>query len=143
MAQLDTNGLLVLQRTVHALIRGLEAELADQELSASETNLIACLTETEPRRMKDLIEDTAQRPSTVTGVVDRLERRRLVERDVDPRDRRSFQVRLTPAGLATRGRVASAYAAIARRCVDELGTAREPSFTEVLEALHRTTRPAP
>jgi DNA-binding MarR family transcriptional regulator len=41
--------------------------------------------------------------SSVTGLVDRVERRGLVERVTDPRDRRAFQVRLTWDGarLAT------------------------------------------
>jgi len=36
--------------------------------------------------------------SNVTGLVDRLEARRLVRRTDDPADRRAFNVVLTPAG---------------------------------------------
>jgi MarR family transcriptional regulator, organic hydroperoxide resistance regulator len=37
-------------------------------------------------------------PSTLTGVLDRLEKRGLARRQLNPHDRRSFLVVLTPAG---------------------------------------------
>jgi DNA-binding MarR family transcriptional regulator len=37
-------------------------------------------------------------PSTLTGVLARLERQRLLQRRVDPADRRRVRFRLTPAG---------------------------------------------
>ena len=38
------------------------------------------------------------RSSTLTGILDRLERRELVRRQAHPKDRRSYQVVLTAAG---------------------------------------------
>ena len=37
-------------------------------------------------------------PSTMTGLLDRMERDGLVARNVDPHDRRAQQIRLTPYG---------------------------------------------
>jgi len=37
-------------------------------------------------------------PSTMTGLLDRMERDGLVARSIDPRDRRAQQIRLTPQG---------------------------------------------
>src|SRR5262245_41936860 len=51
-----------------------------------------------PRSMSQLAELLGVRLSTMTGVVDQLEERGLVERADHPEDRRSFQVRLTPEG---------------------------------------------
>lgn len=48
--------------------------------------------------MTDLARAVTVSVSTMTGVVDQLERRRLVRRTVAPGDRRSFRVELTPAG---------------------------------------------
>lgn len=44
-------------------------------------------------------------PSNVTGIVDRLERRGLVERRADPRDRRVKQLVLTERGRSLRERL--------------------------------------
>ena len=58
---------------------------------------------------------TALRPSTLTGVLDRLERRELLVRVPNPADRRSIVVRLTPAGRAHATRVAEAFAELEAR----------------------------
>lgn len=142
MSQLDAAALIALQQTVHAVVRALEAELREVELSPSETNLLACLDERgDGRRMRELVDATAQRPSTLTSVVDRLERRGLVRRDLDPKDRRSFRVHLTTDGLAVHGHVRAAYAAVARRGAEALAARETPTFADTLEALRRASEP--
>jgi MarR family 2-MHQ and catechol resistance regulon transcriptional repressor len=51
-----------------------------------------------PRTMSQLAALLGVRLSTMTGVIDQLEAKELVERIDHPEDRRSLQVRLTPAG---------------------------------------------
>jgi DNA-binding MarR family transcriptional regulator len=69
----------------------------------------------EQATVRELVAATAQRPSTLTGVLDRLERRGLVERAANPADRRSVLVRLTPAGRTPAARVAAAFGAFEDR----------------------------
>jgi DNA-binding MarR family transcriptional regulator len=45
----------------------------------------------------------------VTGLTDQLEKEGLVVRDMDPNDRRSFTVRLTPSGRALFDKMAQAH----------------------------------
>lgn len=52
----------------------------------------------------DLSALLAQTPSGITRTVKRLERERLVARETDPGDGRSFLLRITDAGTATMGR---------------------------------------
>jgi len=51
-----------------------------------------------PRSMSELAAQLGVRLSTMTGVIDQLEGKGLVERVDHPEDRRSLQVRLTPDG---------------------------------------------
>ena len=51
-----------------------------------------------PRSMSELAAPLGVRLSTMTGVIDQLEGKGLVERVDHPEDRRSLQVRLTPEG---------------------------------------------
>lgn len=51
-----------------------------------------------PRRMSELAAQLGVPLSTMTGIVDQLEAKGLVERLDHPEDRRSLQVRLTPDG---------------------------------------------
>ena len=76
---------------------------------------LACFAGRGAVSVRELVEATAQRPSTLTGVLDRLEGRGLVERAANPKDRRSVLVRLTPDGRAHAARVAEAYEELERR----------------------------
>jgi DNA-binding MarR family transcriptional regulator len=71
-------------------------------------------------RMTDLSERLLIRPPSVTGVVDRLERAGLVERQGSPTDQRSKLVGLTPAG---------------RQLVERVLTVHEAQITNVMAAL--------
>jgi DNA-binding transcriptional ArsR family regulator len=81
-----------LEATIHRVLDHLAAELADLKLSQGEINALAQLEPGGPVTVAQLQAATGQRASTLTGVLDRLERRGLVERALNPRDRRSFVV---------------------------------------------------
>lgn len=107
--------LAVWQQVTHRLLAALDEALADLGLSAGEINVLACFGGTRGRTVRELVAATAQRPSTLTGVLDRLERRELVVRTTNPADRRSILVRLTPVGRTHATRVTEAFAALERR----------------------------
>jgi MarR family transcriptional regulator, organic hydroperoxide resistance regulator len=127
---LDASDLIALQRATHAVILALDAELRELGLSPSETNVVACLSPGEPRRIGEIIADTAQRPSTVTGILDRLERRGLVERRLAPDDRRSFRAALTTEGESVHAQVRAGYERVAARM-------QSTGFRAVLESIER------
>src|SRR5215831_11952563 len=87
---------------VHArLIRELDRRLRDgQGIGVSEFDVLITLYNASERglRMTDLANAIVLSPAGLTHMVTRLERDRLVERNVDPDDRRSFLVRLTDLG---------------------------------------------
>lgn len=101
------------QRATHRLLAALDDAVADLGLSAAEINALACIDA--QTTVRALVTATAQRPSTLTGILDRLERRGLIERAANPADRRSVLVRLTPDGRRHAARVAEAYAELERR----------------------------
>jgi MarR family transcriptional regulator, organic hydroperoxide resistance regulator len=105
----------VWQQVTHRLLAALDDELGDLGLSAAEINALACFGGAGSRTVGELVAATAQRPSTLTGVLDRLERRGLVERTANPADRRSVLVRLTPSGRTHAARVVDAFASLERR----------------------------
>jgi MarR family transcriptional regulator, organic hydroperoxide resistance regulator len=108
------------QHVTHRLLAALDAELADLGLSAAETNALAAFGGAQSRTVRELVDATGQRPSTFTGVLDRLERRGLIERRAYPTDRRSILVDLTPAGSAAAARVVGAFADLERRIAARL-----------------------
>ncbi|MDO3409693.1 MarR family transcriptional regulator [Saccharibacillus sp. CPCC 101409] len=67
------------------------------DLSPIQLRLLGILRDREPS-MKQLAERLELDKSSITGLIDRAERRHLVERIPSPEDRRGFNVRLTPDG---------------------------------------------
>ncbi len=81
-----------------------------------------------PLALKDLSARLHVHPSTMVGVVDRLEAKGLATRKTDPADRRRVKLSLTPAGRALRkkaphpaqGRLRSALEEMPERQIQEL-----------------------
>jgi len=115
------------QRVTHRLLAELDRRLEGLGLTAGEVNALACMRGGEPLGLRRLAEATGQRPSTLTGVVDRLERRGLVERRPHPADRRAFELAPTAEGRKAIARVAAAFEA--------LGAALPPDTAAVLAAV--------
>ena len=101
------------QRVTHLLLRAIDDELAGRGLSAAETNALACFAGAPRRTVGELVAATGQKPSTLTGVLDRLER--LVARTPNPADRRSVLIELTETGRASASAVDAAFAAVEAR----------------------------
>jgi MarR family 2-MHQ and catechol resistance regulon transcriptional repressor len=68
------------------------------DLTPAQFDLIATLGNTAGMSCKDLGEKTLITKGTLTGVIDRLEQKGLVERERNTDDKRSYLVQLTPAG---------------------------------------------
>jgi DNA-binding MarR family transcriptional regulator len=103
------------QRTTHRLLSAIDDELAGLNLSAAETNVLACMSDLERPTVRELSDATAQPPSTLTGVLDRLERRCVIARRPNPADRRSTLIVLTPAGREAARQVGDAFDRVAAR----------------------------
>jgi len=69
-------------------------------LTCSQFDVIATLGDTEGMTCKELSEQTLVTKGTLTGVLDRLEKKGLVARVPSREDRRSIFIRLTPKGDA-------------------------------------------
>ncbi|KAB8059194.1 MarR family winged helix-turn-helix transcriptional regulator [Janthinobacterium violaceinigrum] len=71
-------------------------------------------------RMGELSKRMMVTGGNITGITDQLEQEKLVVRVVDPKDRRSYSVKLTPAG---------------RRAFDEMARVHEGWIAELLQGV--------
>jgi MarR family transcriptional regulator, organic hydroperoxide resistance regulator len=126
---------LGLHRATHATLQALSARLAALDLPASEINVLASLAGHRPLTVGALATATATRPTTLTSVLDRLTRRGHVMREVDPADRRSFLISLTPAGQQAAAAVSAAVSELERAALADVSPAQRAGFFAVVGAL--------
>ena len=79
--------------------------LAELDLTAAQAQLLLNLDPSRPVPMNELAGTLGCDASNVTGLVDRLEARNLIERRADPDDRRVKMVAVTEAGGEFRARL--------------------------------------
>lgn len=87
-----------LVETYFAFIRKDEPHIRTLGLTSSQFDVIATLGDTEGMTCKELSERTLVTKGTLTGVLDRLEKKGLIERVPSRDDRRCTIIRLTPKG---------------------------------------------
>ena len=85
------------RNSVHAYFKG---KLAPFDVTPIQYALLKCLWKTDMQTPSQLAQTLKIDASTTTGVVERLERKNLVERVYSKTDRRSVHVCLTASGAA-------------------------------------------
>jgi DNA-binding MarR family transcriptional regulator len=130
---------LALQRATHRTLHALSAALADLHLSGAEINALANLGDGGTLNVRQLSERTGTRASTLTGLLDRLENRGYLTRELDPGDRRSFRLPLTEAGQAIAGRVLAVIADLERTALAGLSADQIAGYHAVISALQEAS----
>jgi len=132
--------ILALHRATHATLHALTTALADLDLPAADIDVLAILADGAGRTVGALATATATRPSTLTSLLDRLIKRGYIARELDPADRRSFLISLTPAGRAVAEHAAAAIADLERQALAMATPAQRAGFHTVIDALTEVTR---
>jgi DNA-binding MarR family transcriptional regulator len=129
-----------LQAATHRVLDHLSTDLRELGLTPGELNALAQMRQGDPLSVATLQTITGQRPSTLTGVIDRLERRGLIRREVNPRDRRSFVLELSKEGERVARQVHAAFDALEERVLAQVGPRSVAGFLRVVEAFDEVAR---
>ncbi|MEW5889091.1 MAG: MarR family transcriptional regulator [Pseudomonadota bacterium] len=111
------------------------AHVRELGLTLPQFDIIATLGNTPGMTFKELGEKTLITKGTLTGVVDRLEEKGLVQRVASETDRRSVIVRLTAAGERTFRDAFPAHAAYLKTAFDRLTPNQLAQTVQVLGRL--------
>lgn len=131
----EWSALLALQRATHATVQVLATELAGLDLTGSEINALANLADGRGRTVSELAAAAGTRPTTLTSVLDRLERSGHISRGRLPTDRRAVLIELTPAGRLTAATIHQAVTDLERRALAGLPADAIAGLRAALQAL--------
>lgn len=105
---------------------------AEHDLSLTQMRLLGVLSDRRPR-MSDLAVFLGLDKSTMSGLIDRAERRGLVARGKNAEDRRAVDVFLTPTGRRLTKRLQSDVRRALAPAVDRVDRRRRALLVELLE----------
>ena len=126
---------LDLMRTADKLSRGLVQVLKTEDLSATQYNVLRILRGTpEGLPCGEIASRMITRDPDVTRLLDRMEKRGLISRWRETRDRRVVMAKITPEGLKTAGRLDQPIQQTHCQQLGHLGRARLRALTELLQA---------
>ncbi len=132
---LEVEATISLARTADALLRDLEGFLKSAGLSPTQYNVLRILRGAAPAGLAcwEIAERMITRDPDITRLLDRLEKRGLVERTREARDRRVVTTRIRPAGLQLLKNLDRPVVDLNRRRLSHMGTRRLRSLLALLE----------
>lgn len=134
--------LLALQRATHATLQRLTIELAELELPPAEINALAILADGGVRAVSQLAGEAGVQASTMTSVLDRLQKRGYVARSTSAGDRRVVLISLTEPGQAAAKRIRGAIDDLEKRALGDLPESAIAGCHDVLRALAEASEAA-
>jgi DNA-binding MarR family transcriptional regulator len=118
------------------------AHVRELGLTSAQFDIVATLGNTPGMTCKELGEKTLITKGTLTGVLDRLEARRLIRRSVSDADRRQVFIALTPQGARTFERVFPAHVDHLKPAFCALSPRELDQTTQLLHKLRDALREA-
>jgi DNA-binding MarR family transcriptional regulator len=133
---LEEEAIVALQRTADRLHWRLSEMLKEHGLSPTQYNALRILrgARDEGRACSEIAERMINRDPDITRLVDRLERRGLVKRSREGRDRRVITTRITPAGLELLESLDRPVEDFNRKMLGPLGEQRLRTLIQLLDA---------
>ena len=132
----DDEGALVdaLARTAFTVMGVLTRVGAENDLSLTQLRVFGILRDRR-LRMKGLADHLGLDKSTMSGLVQRAERRGILERGTSPGDGRAVEVFMTAAGLALADRIFGEVRAALAPAIGHLGADDRRELTRLLEGV--------
>jgi DNA-binding MarR family transcriptional regulator len=127
------------ERASHAIGIWVGAALADMGMTQAEAHLLGYLAQVDRCSINDLHRDFGHKRSTLTSILDRMERRGLARRLPHPTSRRSVIVELTEQGRVAGERVTALLRDLDERVRKEATVQDLEGFYHVIMGIEEAT----
>jgi DNA-binding MarR family transcriptional regulator len=117
------------QQAVHQVFK---AELVPYGVTPGQYGVLMCLWDENGQTVRHLADRLTLDGSTMTGLLDRMEQKGLIEKKPDPKDRRALQVLLTDKGNELRDCLPQAIDAANKKVLEEMDENQVQAFKELL-----------
>ena len=129
----------LLERAAHAVAVWLSLN-PELDVSQAEAHVLGYLHVRKTARIGEIHEEFGHHRSTLTSVLDRLERRHLLTRTIDPENRRTMIVALTVSGKKLAARVYSSLERFEAQALGRCSAEDQGAFLRVVDAICEAAR---
>lgn len=129
----------VLTKAQNAVQQLFKAELAPYGVTPGQYAVLKCLWDENGQTAKQLSERLYLDGSTVTGILDRMENKSLINRQPDSKDRRAVRVMLTEQGKALEGPVNATIELANKKALQKLNPQESVLLKKLLEELNHVS----
>jgi DNA-binding MarR family transcriptional regulator len=138
---LEAEAFLNIEHTADALMRGLAEVLKVSDLSATQYNVLRILRGAGPGGLacSEIAERMVTRDPDITRLLDRLQRRGLIARARDRKDRRVVTTTITPEGIELVGRLDKPVGQLHAKQLSHLGGRSLARLVALLERAREGT----
>ena len=126
-----------LMRAASCVTAKMHKHLAEWKLTLSQFGVLEALLHLGSMTQQDLGRKILKSSGNITMVIDNLEKRRLVFRETDPKDRRRTRINLTPEGDAVIREIFPEHAAISEQVFSVLNETECLQLGSLLKKLGR------
>jgi len=109
-------------------------------VSPGEAHLLSYLKSYAPCSIAEILRVFGHKPSTMTSMLERLAEQGLIDRDIDPDDRRSILVSLTAKGRRLAARINDAVRDLEDRIASHVNQREMAGFQAVMAAVATATQ---
>ncbi len=124
-----------LHKATHQVGLYIHRELSEIAVSQAEAHVLSFLSAHGPCSIADVHHSFGHRRSTLTSILNRLEDRRLIAREIHPDDRRSYLLRLTREGRPVASKARRALERLEAAALACVGEPQVATFVAVIEAI--------
>ena len=116
----------------------MSARLLPYDITPGQYGILNCLWREETMNPKDMAQILGLETSTISGVLDRMQKKGLIDRVISPEDRRCVQVILTQKGIALEKPVLDVVAEVNQIVLSRFPQADAETLTDCLRVISQT-----
>ena len=132
--QLALKAVIGIMRTHGKLIKSLKSYVADKGINMTEFSVLELLQHRGKQPIQQIAERILVGSSSIAYVISQLEKKALIEREIDPEDRRVCYIHLSGSGRALMEEVFPPHA---QRIDQIFGAVDEAALTQLLATLRQ------
>ncbi len=126
---------LLIKNTWQKLSRYYNQQLTSYDLSVPKALLLLEISPEGGENPKTLAAKLDLESSSMTGLLDRLEKKGFIERRPDPNDRRSILIFLTPSGITARQNIKALVEQLDRKVQEALPAEDVKAFRRIISVI--------